>query len=72
MKNMGATRRRFLEATGGLTALAALDALRPFNLLHAAAVNGVSPGDWGRFGFDIHNTRFNAAEKIIGPATSAS
>ena len=48
---------------------------RTFLTLAAAAVAaprvaGQAQADWPRFGCDLRNTRFNAAEKTIGPANA--
>jgi len=63
------TRRRFLEAAGGAAAaMGWLGSSRAFSLPQAAALPRPGPADWPRFGYDIHNTRFNAKETTIGPA----
>ena len=68
MGNHRVTRREFLERTGNLAAAGAVGSLLPFGRLWAAD-EPPTPGesDWTRFGYDLHNTRFNAKEKIIGP-----
>src|SRR3990172_10369243 len=68
MGNHGVTRRQFLERTGNLAAAGAVGSLVPFRRLWAAD-EPPTPGesDWTRYGYDLHNTRFNAKEKIIGP-----
>ncbi|MEE2839096.1 MAG: PQQ-binding-like beta-propeller repeat protein [Acidobacteriota bacterium] len=60
-------RRRFLfsvAAVGG--ALMAAPA-KEFTLLGQRRVQGVKPGDWGAFGYDLRSTRFNSDETLIGP-----
>src|SRR3990172_13186464 len=68
MGNYRVTRREFLERTGNLAAAGAVGSLLPFGRLWAAD-EPPTPGesDWTRYGYDLHNTRFNAKEKIIGP-----
>ena len=63
------TRRRFLQETGGLAALGAAGTWLPMSsgLLRAADLPKPGEADWPRFGYDLHNTRFNAKEKILGP-----
>lgn len=62
------TRRRFLERTGRVGALGLAWSWQPFRLLPAADLLQPGEADWPRFGCDLHNTRFNAKEKTIGPA----
>lgn len=61
-------RRDFLKAfgMGGLLAAAGVRS----NAVRAAARQGhadTGQADWTRFGFDLHNTRFNSRETTIGP-----
>lgn len=60
-------RRHFLERLGAGSAALALGPV-----VRAGRVQGTAPdpapGDWSRFGYDLHNTRHNAGETVIGPA----
>ncbi|MCZ6750731.1 MAG: hypothetical protein O7E51_02755 [Acidobacteria bacterium] len=67
MRNRSVTRRRFLEQAGGVTALGIMGSLLPRSGLHAAELPLPGAADWSRYGYDLHNTRFNADEKAIGP-----
>ena len=40
---------------------------KEFTLLGQRRVQGVKPGDWGAFGYDLRSTRFNSDETLIGP-----
>src|SRR3972149_3087803 len=62
------TRRRFLRTTGGAAALGWMNSLRALPLPQSFALPRPGPADWPRFGYDIHNTRFNAKETTIGPS----
>ncbi len=61
------TRRGFLQQASLLGAAGLAWSLRPARLLGSP---DVKPGsaDWPRFGYDLHNTRFNAKETTIGPS----
>jgi len=68
LQNNELTRRGFIQkAGGGLVALGALGSVVPWEQLRAADLPTPGPADWPRFGYDLHNTRFNANEKTIGP-----
>lgn len=60
-------RRTFLDRSGRMLTTAMLARLLPPPLAWAGAVPVAGSADWPRYGADIHNTRFNAAEKAIGP-----
>ena len=62
---MGLPRRDFLKRMGGAAALA----LGGRSIVLASPPSLPKPGaaDWTRFGYDLHNTRFNIREKTIGP-----
>ena len=64
------TRRQFLERTGGLTALGVMGSLFPWDRLNAADLPRPGAADWPQYGYDLHNTRFNASEKTIGPGNA--
>lgn len=65
------TRREFVREVGGFAALGALGlgGLLPMSssVLRASDLPKAGEADWPRFGHDLHNTRFNDKEKIIGP-----
>ena len=68
MENKSFTRRRFVQGVAGLSALGAAGSLLPFSSrLMAADLPRPGEGDWTRYGYDLHNTRFNPKEKTIGP-----
>jgi len=67
MANDSFTRRHFLQQAGGAAALGAMGSLLPWNKVRAQARPIPGEADWPRFGYDLHNTRFNAKEKTIGP-----
>ena len=64
---MDVTRRRILQGTGGLAALALMEPFSRLGLAHAAELPNPGSADWPRFGYDLHNTRFNPMEKTMGP-----
>ncbi|MBI2818967.1 MAG: PQQ-binding-like beta-propeller repeat protein [Acidobacteria bacterium] len=45
-----------------------MNSVYPWIPLRAAELPRPGAADWTRFGYDLHNTRFNSKEKIIGPA----
>jgi polyvinyl alcohol dehydrogenase (cytochrome) len=57
-------RREFLEGVG---ATLAWTAAGPSGLVLAGDLPVSGSADWPRFGYDIHNTRFNSREKILNP-----
>lgn len=67
MGNDSLTRRRFLKQAGSVAALGAMGSLLPRSQLRAADRPTPGEADWPRFGYDRHNTRFNAKEKNLGP-----
>ena len=67
MGSSSVTRRRFLKGAGGLAAFGLMESFQPFSLLRSADLPKPGEADWSRFGYDLHNTRFNAKEKILGP-----
>ena len=65
---IGLSRRELLfglAAAGGVLANARF--ARGSSLIESNLPRGVTPGDWAMIAFDIHNTRFNSYEKIVGP-----
>jgi glucose dehydrogenase len=62
------SRRTFLDGGRILTAAALLDRLWPQQAVRAAALPQPGLADWTRYGHDLHNTRFNAAERTLGVA----
>ena len=62
------TRRQFVQGAAGLSALGVAGSLLPSSSrLMAADLPRPGEADWPRFGYDLHNTRFNVNEKTIGP-----
>ena len=61
------TRREFLEKAGAASAALAARSVWPSNEVLAAESPKPGASDWPRFGYDLHNTRFNAREKTLGP-----
>ena len=61
-------RRIFLEGVGAAGIAAAYSSLWPLREAFGAEAPRPGPADWPRFAYDMHNTRFNAREKTIGPA----
>src|SRR5687768_104224 len=61
------SRRSFLETGGRAAAVGALAGMLPASVIRAAVLPSAGPADWPRFGFDLHNTRFNRNEKTLGP-----
>lgn len=61
------SRRSFLETGGRAAAAGALTGILPASVIRAAVLPTAGPADWPRFGFDLHNTRFNRNEKTLGP-----
>lgn len=59
-------RRDFLASTLGLTVLTATRPLASVLGSSEVSVPGRGDADWLRFGYDLHNTRFNAREKQLG------
>jgi len=59
-------RRDFVDRGTRLVTAALLARLAPARLLFAAPSPTPGAADWPRYGHDIHNTRFNAAERTIG------
>src|SRR3970282_2241364 len=66
MEIAGVSRRKLLQGIGGLTALGMMGSAKPYSWLQAAQLPVPGAADWSRFGYDIHNTRFNPMEKTIG------
>jgi len=62
----GVSRRKFLDGTGRVAAASVLSNVFP-QLLRAEGLPKPGQADWTRFGYDLHNTRFNRNEKAIGP-----
>lgn len=62
------SRRRFL-ASGAYALAASAAATRLGPSLFAADPPNPGPADWPRYGYDLHNTRFNPNEKTIGKNT---
>jgi glucose dehydrogenase len=60
------TRREFLKQTAELSAAGGLIGLLARQKVSAADLPKAGPADWPRYGYDLHNTRFNANEKTIG------
>jgi glucose dehydrogenase len=61
-------RRRFLASTVGATVLTGAAPFVSLTTAAAATDPETGPADWPRFGYDLHNTRFNAREKQLGKA----
>ena len=61
------SRRRFLETVGSVAGLAVLPLATGSTRAQSTGLSGASAGDWSRFGYDLHNTRFNSAETLLGP-----
>ncbi len=62
----GVNRRDFLQQAGmASVALAAGTGVSSQILAQGLPRPGVA--DWRRFGYDLHNTRFNARETVLGP-----
>jgi hypothetical protein len=57
------SRRRFLQEAGAGFAGALVTA--PLAFARPLPVPGEA--DWTRYGYDLHNTRFNSKEKILNP-----
>lgn len=66
MANGSVTRRRFLKETGSLAALGAVGSLVSWGQLRANDPPRPGAADWPRYGYDIHNTRFNVKEQTLG------
>lgn len=60
------TRRRFLQGAGSTVALGAMGSVLPWSVLRAADLPSAGEADWPRYGYDLHNTRFNVKEKTLG------
>ena len=60
------SRRKFLAS--GACAVVASNVVSPFSAVavQAASLANPDPADWQRYGYDLHNTRFNPTEKTIG------
>ena len=56
------SRRGFLETVGSMAGLAALPLTVGSTPAQSTGLLGA--GDWSRFGYDLQNTRFNAAETL--------
>ena len=67
MPSNGISRRRFVKDTGQLAAAGMVGSLVPLRWLQAADLPRPGLADWTRYGYDLHNTRFNSREKTIGP-----
>ena len=61
------SRRRFLETVGSVAGLAVLPLAAGSTSAQSNGLSGPGAGDWSRFGYDLQNTRFNAAETLLGP-----
>ena len=57
------TRRQFLAALSAGTSLMAVGP-RQVALAQGMELSSPGPADWPRFGYDLHNTRFNACAHI--------
>ncbi len=66
MKPVILPRRRFLQGAGSLAALGLAGSVKPFAWSQAPGLPTPGTADWPRFGYNIHNTRFNDKETIIG------
>src|SRR5947209_5990380 len=64
-------RREFLQVLSAGMAAGAWELLSPHTIAQAAGMPSPGAADWPRFGFDLHNTRFNAREKKLGPGNIA-
>src|SRR5436305_3632580 len=60
------SRREFLKETAELSLAGGLIAMLARQQVSAADLPKGGPADWPRYGYDLHNTRFNANEKTIG------
>ncbi len=60
-------RRKFMFSLAAARGALMLAPPRGSMLLGQRRVEGVRPGDWGAFGYDLSSTRFNTDESIIGP-----
>ena len=63
------TRRQFVEGAGyvaGALSVSGLPSVESPTELFAADLPKAGDADWGRYGSDIRNTRFNPKEKTIG------
>ncbi len=67
MGSRNVTRRQFIEQAGSLAVLGAVGSMAPWGRLNAADLPKPGEADWPRYGYDLHNTRFNSKEKTIGP-----
>jgi polyvinyl alcohol dehydrogenase (cytochrome) len=71
----GIGRRKLIKSLAMAGALAAVPpGLRSPSGYARGQGRGVAPGvaDWPRFGYDLHNTRFNANEKTLGKSNVGS
>ncbi len=59
-------RRDFLQQAGMASVALAAGAGVSSQIL-AQGLPRPGPADWRRFGYDLHNTRFNARETVLGP-----
>lgn len=68
---MAITRRQFIRDTGSsIAVMGTLGYLVPWRRLSGAEMPRPGDADWPRFGYDLHNSRFNAREKTIGPSNA--
>ncbi|MCH8819698.1 MAG: PQQ-binding-like beta-propeller repeat protein, partial [Acidobacteria bacterium] len=60
-------RRQFVSSLAAFGSALMVAPSLESTLLGQRRVQGVRPGDWGAFGYDLRGTRFNSDESIIGP-----
>ena len=61
------TRRNFLKGVGTASTLMGVGPLIKVSQAQGLSTPQGGPADWPRFGYDLHNTRFNARERTLGP-----
>ena len=62
------SRRNFLQRLGAGSATLAWGSIWPSGMAQGTVPVRTGSADWPRFGYDLHNTRFNAREKILSPS----
>ena len=62
------SRRNFLQRLGAGSATLAWESIWPSGMAQGPVPVRTGSADWPRFGYDLHNTRFNAREKILSPS----
>ncbi|MDA2934674.1 PQQ-binding-like beta-propeller repeat protein, partial [Acidobacteria bacterium AH-259-D05] len=60
------TRRKFLKGVGAAGTLMAMGPVAKVSKAYALNPPQAGPTDWPRFGYDLHNTRFNSLESRLG------